>query len=132
LKNNKIVMPILVQSAIIDKNITNSTKMGSTGKECWIPAEQNMLKTYFQWLFVDLPILKSIFMFFFGSATPCASPPPRPSIFSDYYFWVHHLVNGDERHLLAHAMASDFSVPQQCLSKRTIGFLLRVKAHALI
>jgi hypothetical protein len=57
----------------------------------------------------------------FWSATPCASPPPWPSIFSDYSFWVHHLVNRDDRQLLAHAMASDFSVPWQCLSKRTIG-----------
>jgi hypothetical protein len=48
-----------------------------------------------------------------GSATPCASPPP-PSIFSDYSFWVHHLVNWDDRHLLAHAMASDFSVAWHC------------------
>jgi hypothetical protein len=27
-------------------------------------------------------------------------------------------------------MASDFSVAWQCLSKRTIGFLLRIKLHA--
>jgi hypothetical protein len=44
------------------------------------------------------------------SATPYASPPPRPSIFSDYSFWAHHLANPDDRHLFAHAMASDFSV----------------------
>jgi chemotaxis regulatin CheY-phosphate phosphatase CheZ len=30
--------------------------------------------------------------------------------FSDYSFHVHHPVNQDDRHLLAHAMASDFSV----------------------
>jgi hypothetical protein len=49
--------------------------------------------------------------FFGGSATPCASPPPpRPSIFSNYSFGVHHLVNRDDRQLLAYAMASDFSV----------------------
>jgi hypothetical protein len=42
---------------------------------------------------------------FFGSATPCASPPPRPSIFSNYSFRVHHLANQDDRHLLAHAIA---------------------------
>jgi hypothetical protein len=59
---------------------------------------------------------------FFGSATPCASPPPRQSIFSNYSYWVHHLVNRDDQHPLAHAMASDFSVTCQCLSKRTIGF----------
>jgi hypothetical protein len=47
---------------------------------------------------------------FFWSATTCASPPPRPSIFTDYSFWVHHLVNRDGRHLLAHAMASDFAM----------------------
>jgi hypothetical protein len=48
---------------------------------------------------------------FGGSATPCASPPPpRPTIFSYYSFWIHHPVNRDDRHLLAHAMASVFSV----------------------
>jgi hypothetical protein len=44
---------------------------------------------------------------------------------------VHHLVNWDDWHLLAHAMASDFSAAWQCLSKRTF-FLLRIKLHALI
>jgi hypothetical protein len=29
--------------------------------------------------------------------------------FSDYSFWVHHLVNRNDRQLLAHEMASDFS-----------------------
>jgi hypothetical protein len=33
-------------------------------------------------------------------ATPCASPPPWPSIFSDYFFLVHHLVNRDDWHTL--------------------------------
>jgi hypothetical protein len=47
---------------------------------------------------------------FWGSATPCASPPPWPSIFSDYSLWVHPPATRDDRHLLAHAMASDFSV----------------------
>jgi hypothetical protein len=41
-----------------------------------------------------------------GSATPCASPPPRPTIFSDYSFLAHHLANRDDQHFLAHAMAS--------------------------
>jgi hypothetical protein len=50
--------------------------------------------------------------------------------FFDYSLRVHHLINRDDRHLLAHAMASDFSVAWQCLSKRTIGFLLRIKLHA--
>jgi hypothetical protein len=51
--------------------------------------------------------------------------------FSDYSFWVHRLVNRDDRHLLAHAMSSDFSVAWQCLSKRTIGFSLQIKLHAI-
>jgi hypothetical protein len=68
--------------------------------------------------------------FLFGSATPSASPPLWPSIFSDYSFWVHRLVNWDGRHLLAHAMASDFSVAWQCLWMRTIVFLLQIKLHA--
>jgi hypothetical protein len=48
--------------------------------------------------------------------------------FSNYSFWVHRLVNWDDRQLLAHAMASDFSVIWQCLSKRTF-FLLWIKLH---
>jgi hypothetical protein len=53
-----------------------------------------------------------------------------PPFFSNYSFWVHHLVNRYDRHLLAHAMASDFSVAWQCLSKRTIVFSLQIKLHA--
>jgi hypothetical protein len=68
---------------------------------------------------------------FFWSATPCASPPPRTSIFSNYSFWVHHLVNQDDRHILANAMALDFSVAWQCLSKRTIGFSSQIKPHVV-
>jgi hypothetical protein len=34
----------------------------------------------------------------FGSATRCASPPPRPSIFSNYSFRVYHPVNRHDRH----------------------------------
>jgi hypothetical protein len=49
-------------------------------------------------------------------------------LFSDYSFRVHH--HWDDRHLPSHAMASDFLVTWQCLSKRTIGFLLRIKLHA--
>jgi hypothetical protein len=47
-----------------------------------------------------------------------------PPFFSDYSFWVHHLVNQDDRQFLAPAMASDFSVAWQCLSKRTIVFFV--------
>jgi hypothetical protein len=66
---------------------------------------------------------------FFWSVTPCASPPPpRPSIFLFwlFFFRLHHLVNRDDRHLFAHAMASDFSGTRQCLSKRTIVFFCYV------
>jgi hypothetical protein len=73
-------------------------------------------------LFLDIFSITNLFG---GSATPCASPPPTwLPIFSDYSFWVHNPFNQDDRHLLAHAMASDFSVPGQCLSKRTIGFFV--------
>jgi hypothetical protein len=70
-----------------------------------------------------------LFLLFLGSATSCASPPPWPSIFSNYSFRIHQLVKRDDRHLLAHAMASDFSVAWQFLSKRTIGFLLQIILH---
>jgi hypothetical protein len=36
-----------------------------------------------------------------------------PPSFSDYSLLVHHPVNRDDRHLLAHAMASDFTVTWQ-------------------
>jgi hypothetical protein len=47
------------------------------------------------------------------SGTSYASPPPCPSIFSNYSLIVHHPVNRDDRHLLAHAMASNFTVAWQ-------------------
>jgi hypothetical protein len=40
-------------------------------------------------------------------ATPCASPPPLPSIFLIILFWIYHLIKQDYRHLLANAMASE-------------------------
>jgi hypothetical protein len=53
-----------------------------------------------------------------GRATPCASL--WPYICSNYYFLVHHPVSRDDRHLLAHAIASDFTVTgQYVFSKRT-------------
>jgi hypothetical protein len=53
-------------------------------------------------------------LFFRGGATThCAFPPPTPFILSDYSFFVHHPVNRDDRQLLAHAMASDFTVARQ-------------------
>jgi hypothetical protein len=52
-----------------------------------------------------------------------------PQFFSDYSFWVHHPANWDDQHLLAHTMASDFSIAWQCLPKRTIGFSFWIKLH---
>jgi hypothetical protein len=68
--------------------------------------------------------------FFWVSDPLCLSSSSSALHFSGYSFWVHHLVNQDYRQLLAHAMASDFSVAWQCVSKRTIGFYLRIKLHA--
>jgi hypothetical protein len=66
--------------------------------------------------------LVHLFLFFFCFFL--GQRPLGPPFFSDYSFWVHHLVNRDDRHLLAHALASDFSAAWQCLSKRTIGFFI--------
>jgi hypothetical protein len=54
-----------------------------------------------------------VVVFFFGSATPCAFPPPRPSIFFRLFFSVHRPVNRTDRHLLAYAMAPDVIVTWQ-------------------
>jgi hypothetical protein len=68
--------------------------------------------------------------FFLGSATPCASPPTRPSIFTDYSFLDPPPVNWDDRYLLANAMASDFTLA--ILSERIIVFFYYGSLHALI
>jgi hypothetical protein len=49
-----------------------------------------------------------------GSAIPCASCPPQLSIFPIILFFN---INRDDRQLLAHAMASDFSVQVRRLLK---------------
>jgi hypothetical protein len=54
--------------------------------------------------------LRNHYFILIWSATPCAFPPPRPSIFSDDSFLVHRSVNQDDWHLLSHAMASDPTV----------------------
>jgi hypothetical protein len=46
-----------------------------------------------------------------------------PFFYSEYSFLVHRPINLDDRNLLAHAMASDFTVTWQYIfSKRTIVF----------
>jgi hypothetical protein len=57
-----------------------------------------------------LIMLAQFSIVFGGPVTPCASPPPRPSIFSDYSFWVHHLFNRDDWHLLAQPHDSQFII----------------------
>jgi hypothetical protein len=47
--------------------------------------------------------------------------------FSHYYFLVHHPVNQDDLHHLAHAMASDFTVAWQFLRWEQLIFLVRIK-----
>jgi hypothetical protein len=43
--------------------------------------------------------------YFCASATPCASPPPQPSIFLRLFFLCAPPVYRDDRQLRAHAMA---------------------------
>jgi hypothetical protein len=61
---------------------------------------------------------------FFRSATLVPFLLLGSPIYSDNPFLVHHPVNQDDQHLLAHAMASDFTVAWQFFSKRTIVFLV--------
>jgi hypothetical protein len=49
-----------------------------------------------------------------------------------FLFLVHHPVNGDDWHLLAHAMAYDFTVARQSSQREQLVFLLRIKLLALI
>jgi hypothetical protein len=50
--------------------------------------------------------------------------------FSNYYILVHHSVNGDDRQLLAHAMASDFTVAWQFSQRVHLFFSLQIKLQA--
>jgi hypothetical protein len=50
---------------------------------------------------------------FVWSTTTYASPPPGPQFFPNILFLSTTLYNWDDRHLLACAMASDFSVAWQ-------------------
>jgi hypothetical protein len=45
-----------------------------------------------------------------GVSSPLCLSSSSTLHFSYYSFWVHQPVNWDDRHLLAHAIASDFSV----------------------
>jgi hypothetical protein len=56
----------------------------------------------------EVRIRSTLVYSFWGSATPRASPPPRPSIFSYYSFRVHHPVNRDGLNFLDHTMASEY------------------------
>jgi hypothetical protein len=66
---------------------------------------------------------------FGGSATPCASPPPQPTIFSNYSILAYRPVNRDDWHLFAHPVTSDFTV-HGSFSHREQLFLLGIKLHA--
>jgi hypothetical protein len=93
-----------------------------------IPVEKNSGRTANNFIFVYIFLFNPLW----GGGSDPMCPPLRPSIFSYYSFWVHHPVNRHDWHLLEHAMASDFSVAWQLLSKRTICFLLGIKLCALI
>jgi hypothetical protein len=54
-----------------------------------------------------------------------------PLLLCPPFFPMFLFANRDDQHLLSHALASDFTVTWQCLSKRTIGFSLRIKLHTL-
>jgi hypothetical protein len=65
-----------------------------------------------------------------GVSNPlCFSSSLALHFFWIFFFCVHHPANRDDRHVLAHAMASDFSVARQFLSKRIIGFSLGINHH---
>jgi hypothetical protein len=60
--------------------------------------------------------------------TPCASPPPWPYIFSDYSFWVHHLINQDDRHLLKKFGLSEvWTLVSQMTHQRSIHYSMSWK-----
>jgi hypothetical protein len=61
---------------------------------------------------------------FFGLPTPCSSPPPRPSILSNYSFLVYHPVNQDDRYLLWPLISQSHG---SFFKENNCFFLLRIK-----
>jgi hypothetical protein len=59
---------------------------------------------------IGLIFAQWVIVFLWVSDPLCLSSSSALHFLSQYSFRVHHLVNRDERQLLAHAMASDFSV----------------------
>jgi hypothetical protein len=54
-----------------------------------------------------------------------------PTFFAYYFFLVHHPVNWDDRHILANAMAYDFTVALQFSQREQSFFSLRTKLHTI-
>jgi hypothetical protein len=59
---------------------------------------------------------------FFWVSNPLCLSSSSTLHFCQLFFLVHHLDNRDDQHLLAHAMASDFSVAWQCSQREQLFF----------
>jgi uncharacterized membrane protein YhfC len=68
---------------------------------------------------------------FFGSATPCAFPPP-PYIFSDYSFWSTTLLTGVTGISLHMQWPLTSQLNSSVSQREQLFFSLRIKLHALI
>jgi hypothetical protein len=69
------------------KNITSMSYAGTNGN---LASRKRWLKYKFV-SFIHCFTKRGLCFVLFGSATLCASPPPRPSIFSNYSFRVNHI-----------------------------------------
>jgi hypothetical protein len=77
--------------------------------------------------------LRSSFFLFWGISNPlCLFSSSALHLFQLLFFLVHYPVNWDDRHLLAHALASDFTVSRQFSQREQLFFLLWIKLHALL
>jgi hypothetical protein len=72
--------------------------------------------------------VRILFFFWFGGVSDLLGPP----FFLFNLFGSTIPVKRDDLHLLAHAMASDFSDAWQFLSKRTIGYVHALKVRAIL
>jgi hypothetical protein len=67
-----------------------------------------------------------------GSATPCAFPPPRPSIFSNYSFWFTTSLTGMTGVSLHMQWPRTSQLHGSVSQREQLFFLVRIKLHALI
>jgi hypothetical protein len=89
-----------------------------------------VLTTTYIYYVIAICSTMSLFFVVFLVSNPLHLSSYSALLFCQLFFFVHHPLNLDDQHLLAHSMATDFTVAWQFFSKITFVFLW-TEFHAL-